>query len=145
VTDGLDGLRARGSLQDVETDDTAAARLLEDARLHLRTARTGLDAGDLAGAYQLAYDAARKSLTALLLSNGLRVRGVGAHVALIDACRGLFGDAPGIDSLDRLDRMRRTRNQAEYLGRSFDRDEVLHDLATAEAVVAFVEGVLGRR
>jgi hypothetical protein len=63
---------------------------------------------------------------------------------LIEASRALFGQAPGSDSLRRLERMRRTRNQAEYVGRSFDRDEVLHDLGTAEAVVAFVRGVLGR-
>jgi uncharacterized protein (UPF0332 family) len=144
MTDDLDALRSRGSLQNVEIDEPAIERLLEDATLHLRTACAGLEAGDLSGAYQLAYDAARKSLTALLLSRALRVRGVAAHAALIEASRALFGQTPGSDSLHRLERMRRTRNQAEYVGRSFDRDEVLHDLGTAEAVVAFAKGILGR-
>ena len=144
MTDGLEQLRSRGAIQDVEIDERAIERLLEDARLHLRTARAALEE-DLAGAYQLAYDAARKSLTSLLASRGLRARGVGAHATLVEACRILFPDAVGVDVLPRLERMRRTRNQAEYLGRDFDRAEVLHDLTTSEAVVAFVEALLPRR
>ncbi len=140
----MERLRSRGAIHDVEIDQRAIDRLLEDAKLHLRTARAALDE-DLSGAYQLAYDAARKSLTSLLLSRGLRVKGAGAHAALVEACRILFPEAAGAEVFARLERMRRTRNQAEYEGRDFDRAEVLHDVGTAEAVVAFVQALLRHR
>ncbi len=138
----LDDLRSRGLLQEVQVDHTAIDRLMIDARRHLRTAALALEGGDHAGAYQIGYDAARKALTAMLLSRGLRARGVGAHVTLLEATRSVFGNADSIGALERFDRVRRTRNEAEYFGRDFDEDEVAHDVGIATSVVALADRVL---
>jgi uncharacterized protein (UPF0332 family) len=135
VTEALDDLRARGRIQDVPRDPVAIERLLDDAHRHLATAVTALEEGDLAGAYQVAYDAARKSLTAFMLSRGVRARGLGAHAALIEATRALLADAEGVEALDPFDRMRQVRNEAEYAGHPFDRDEVQHDIVAASRIV----------
>jgi len=144
VSERLDELRALGRLQDVPADPRAVSHLLEDADRHLRTAKLALQEGDLAGSYQLAYDAARKSLTAMLLSRGLRSRGLGAHAVLIEAVRAVFVHEGGIEVLRPLDRMRRIRNDAEYTGYPFDRNEVQHDLEAAAEIVAFAADVLRR-
>ncbi len=143
MSEALEDLRERRRLQDVPVDQTAIARLIEDARRHLATAPRALDGGDLAGAYQLAYDAARKSLTALLLSRGLRPRGPGAHATLIEATRAICAGIAGVDALDPLDRMRQVRNEAEYTGHPFDRDEVQDDIVAAARIVAFAAEQLG--
>jgi uncharacterized protein (UPF0332 family) len=144
VSERLDELRALGRLQDIPADPQAISRLLEDADRHLRTAALGLEEGDLAGSYQLAYDAARKSLTAMLLSRGMRSRGLGAHATLIEAVREMFADEASIQVIRPLERMRRVRNDAEYSGHPFDHDEVEHDLEAAAAIVAFAADVLRR-
>jgi hypothetical protein len=53
-----------GELARVQADEAVALRLLADARMHLASARDVAAAGDLAGAYELAYDAFRKSAPA---------------------------------------------------------------------------------
>ncbi|MGA7362917.1 MAG: HEPN domain-containing protein [Candidatus Dormiibacterota bacterium] len=110
--------------------------MLDDARRHLVTTRLAVRESDLAGAYQLAYDAAGKACTAVLESRGLRVRGPAAHTNLIIFMQELYAGAPGAEALQQLDRMRRTRNTAEYHGYPFDPAELEDDLANAEAVVA---------
>jgi HEPN domain-containing protein len=138
----IDELRASDYLQDVRPDRRRVRRLLDDARRHLDTARVAQERGDLAGAYQLGYDAARKSLTAMLADRGLRARGEGAHAHLIDAVMEIYADTPGIEVISRLDRLRRTRNQAEYAGYWFDEAEVTRDLLLAEQIVDLAGGAL---
>jgi uncharacterized protein (UPF0332 family) len=58
-------------LQQVAADSQTAAALLASAGRHVESARRTVDA-DLEAAYALAYDAARKSATALLAHQGLR-------------------------------------------------------------------------
>ena len=129
----IDDLVASGRAQRVPPDSAAQERLLEDADLHLATAGDALKNGDLAGAYQVAYDAARKALTALLNSKGLRTKGLGAHMSTIEIASELF---PGsAKSFERLDRLRRTRNESEYSGHFFDPDEVARDIAIASSIV----------
>lgn len=139
----LEDLRRQGLLQDTAPDPAATARLLDDARRHLRTARLAVRESDLAGAYQLAYDAARKACTATLAARGLRVRGQGAHANLILIMQELYGPAPGARALEQLDRMRRTRNLAEYHGYPVDPAEVEEDLAAAGDIVAAAEKIVG--
>ena len=55
-----------GELERVEPSDDTAGRLLQDAARHLATATAALSSEDLSGAYQLAYDALRKSAASLL-------------------------------------------------------------------------------
>lgn len=138
----IEQLRRQGRLQEVPADPTAIERLMADARAHLVTASRALTDGDLAGAYQLGYDAARKALAAMLQSRGLRVRGPGAHANLFEAVREIFEDLSGIERLEPLDRIRRTRNQSEYSGHPFDHDEVAHDLSIMSDAVDLANGVL---
>jgi hypothetical protein len=104
-------LLVRGALEVVVPDAGVADRLLADAGLHLGTAATAKIAGDLAGAYQLAYDALRKSAAALLAVQGLRSTSRGGHVAVQEAVLAQFGD---IKALKAFNRMRRARNRLEY-------------------------------
>lgn len=97
-------------LQQVAADSETATALLTSAGRHVESARRTVDA-DPEAAYTLAYDAARKSATALLAHQGLRPTTSGGHIAVVDAIRAQFPGVPGLTSLDRL---RRRRNQAEY-------------------------------
>src|SRR2546430_13964397 len=106
-----DDLVRRGAVQRVAVETAGVERLLDDADRHLNTASAALQSGDLAGAFQLAYDPARKSLTALALSRGLRTRGEGAHATVIDVVEIEFAGAPGVEVVGKLDRLRRTRNR----------------------------------
>ena len=69
--DTITGLLAAGDLDRVTPDGEVARRLLEDAGRHLSTAAAAGGAGDLSGAFQLAYDAFRKSAASLLAVQGL--------------------------------------------------------------------------
>jgi HEPN domain-containing protein len=104
-------------LQRVIADSATVEALLSSAQRHVDSARLTVSQ-DPEAAYVLAYDAARKSATALLSHQGLRPTTAGSHVAVVDAMRAQFPGVPGLTSLDRL---RRRRNQAEYPDfRSYD-------------------------
>src|SRR5690242_18145677 len=59
-----------GELGQVPPDGGLARRMLADAGRHLATAAAAESTGDLSGAYQLAYDALRKSAASLLEAQG---------------------------------------------------------------------------
>src|SRR5690554_572808 len=67
----IDDLLVRQSLDRVAPSRELADAMLEQAELHLDSAKLLL-ATDAPGAFQLAYDAARKSLAAILANQGLR-------------------------------------------------------------------------
>jgi uncharacterized protein (UPF0332 family) len=134
----IEDLIRRGAVQRVPVDSRAIHRLMDDAERHLATSSVALESGDLAGAYQLAYDAARKSLTALALSRGLRTKGEGAHATLISVIQLEFSTAPGVETMHKLDSLRRTRNRAQYSGHWFDEREVVSGMDTARAIVQWV-------
>jgi len=67
---------------------------------------------DLAGGYQLAYDALRKSAAALLAVQGLRATSRGGHVAVQDAATAQFGRT--VNAFKAFGRIRRARNTFEY-------------------------------
>lgn len=97
-------------LEHVPADAETVTALLDAARRHVASARA-LVGSDNEGAYALAYDAARKSATALLAHQGLRPMSAGGHIVLVEATRAQFPDVRGLSDLDML---RRRRNQAEY-------------------------------
>jgi hypothetical protein len=105
-------LLAVGELDRVTPDDAVARRLLDDAGRHLSTAAAASTAGDLAGAYQLAYDAFRKSAASLLAVQGLRATSRGGHVAIQDAVIAQFGSSVRV--FRSFSRIRRARNSFEY-------------------------------
>lgn len=104
----IEGLLDNAEMERVVPSDELADRLMGDASAHLESARAIRDV-DPTGAYQLAYDAARKACNALLAVQGLRATTRGGHVAVQDAVREQFGPvfAP-------FARMRRRRRDSEY-------------------------------
>lgn len=129
-------------LQRVIADADTSTALLGSARRHIGSARLTVSQ-DPEAAYSLAYDAARKSATALLNHQGLRPTSAGGHLAVVDAIRAQFPGVPGLTSLDRL---RRRRNQAEYPDpSSYDpimADEADDAIKVAEDCIASSERLL---
>ena len=101
-----------GELARVPSDDALARRMLADAARHLATASAAESTQDLSGAYQLAYDALRKSAASLLEAQGLRPTSRGGHIALQDAAIAQFGST--VRALRSFSRIRRARNSFEY-------------------------------
>ncbi len=97
-------------LEHVPADDDTVAHLLASARRHIDSAAMTA-AVDPEGAFTLAYDACRKTATALLAHQGLRPTSAGGHIVVVDTINAQFPGVPGLKSIDRL---RRRRNQAEY-------------------------------
>jgi len=131
----LDDLRNRGLIAAVEPDQATATGWLYDAGRHLEAAIKIAEL-DPSGAYLLAYDAARKSVAAALLTSGHRVLGrPGSHQALAQFAESLTlqVDEP---ALKRFDRLRRNRNRSEYGSRTFGRAEVEGAIDTARAIRA---------
>ncbi len=110
--DNVTGLLEGGELEQVAPDNDLAQRLLGDAARHLTSAAAAVAGGDLSGAYQLAYDALRKSAASLLAVQGLRATSRGGHIAIQDAIAAQFGvSVPEFRSFARI---RRARNTFEY-------------------------------
>lgn len=129
-------------LETVPADADTVERLVDTARRHIASATTNA-ASDPEGALALAYDAARKTATALLAHQGLRPTSAGGHIGVVEAINAQF---PGVDGLKSIDRLRRRRNQAEYPDpRDYDpvtTDEVEDAIAAATACVAAAEKLL---
>ena len=131
----LDDLVTKGLIEAVETDTDVARQWLQDANRHLSAAEAISDL-DPSGAYVLAYDAARKSVAAALLTTGHRVRSrPGSHQALAQFAKGLAGKTKE-PALERFDRLRRNRNRSEYGFKSFGQAEVTEAIDTAKAIHA---------
>ena len=129
----LDDLLAKGLIEPVDADTAMSRQWLEDAGRHLQAAEAIANI-DPSGGYVLAYDAARKSVAAALLTTGHRVRSrPGSHQAIAQFAKELAKqtDEP---MLDRLDRLRRDRNRSEYGSKSFGQAEVREAIETAKAI-----------
>lgn len=100
----------KGDLELVEANLDGALRLFDQSGAHLRSASQIID-GDAGGSFQLSYDAARKSMTAILLIRGLRHTSQGGHLAVEQAMTAQF---PEIVDFAALRWMRPLRNQTEY-------------------------------
>jgi hypothetical protein len=96
----------------VTADLAIARRMLEDAGRHLITASQAKVAGDLSGAYQLAYDALRKSAASMLEAQGLRATSRGGHLAVQEVVIAQFGTVVRV--FRSFGRIRRARNTFEY-------------------------------
>jgi HEPN domain len=110
--DRIEELLAAGELEQVTPADSVASLLLEDAGRHLTTAASAVKTGDLTGAYQLAYDALRKSAASLLAVEGLRTTSRGGHLAIQEAVIAQFGST--VRAFRAYGRIRRARNTFEY-------------------------------
>jgi len=108
----IDALLTDRRLERVAPSGELADGLLDQAHRHLQSAARNVEA-DPTGSFELAYDAARKALAAILANQGLRSRGEGAHAVLLTAALGQLEPSMGRD-LRHFDWLRRTRNSAEY-------------------------------
>jgi len=108
----IDGLLAAGRLTRVTPNRDYADLLLTQARAHVASAQAVVDT-DPAGAFALVYDAARKALTAVLVNQGLRTGGDGAHALLLDVVLAQLD--PPLGSVFRpFAWMRPLRNHTQY-------------------------------
>jgi hypothetical protein len=131
----LGDLTAKGLIETVEPDRPMAEQWISDARRHLDAAQA-IQTMDPSGTYVLAYDAARKAVTAALLVSGHRVRnGPGSHQALAQYAKALARET-GEPALQQFDRLRRERKRYEYGSRSFGKAEVHDAIRSAEAILA---------
>lgn len=108
----VERLLTAGELELVTPDEATARRLISNATKHLGTSAAALETDDLAGAYQLAYDALRKSAAALLAVQGLRATTRGGHIAIQDSVAAQFGAS--VQAFKSYGRIRRARNDFEY-------------------------------
>jgi HEPN domain len=130
-------------LQRVTASRDHAVRMLAQARLYAASSHQ-LIATNPDGAYVLAYDAARKALTAVLENQGLRPTSRGGHVATIDAVRAQL-DPPLGTVLRPVDRMRTRRNRVEYPDANVPpvtKEEVTETLPKVDAVLDAAEKVI---
>ena len=128
----LDDLIKRGEMEEVDPDADAAAAAREEAAKHFASAKKIRDS-DPHGAYQLAFDGARKAIVAKMREEGVRVRrGEGAHVLTGRYARASIDDELG----KQFDRIRRSRNTSEYGIAHFQQADVDRAIETGEALLA---------
>ncbi len=108
----IDQLIHQGRLTRVAANRDLAESHLAQARTHLSAAATLRDL-DPAGAFTLAYDAARLALAAVLVNQGLRPRGEGAHAVLLEAAIAQL-EPPRQPEIRGFDWVRRLRNDTQY-------------------------------
>ena len=108
----IDRLLAEGRLERVLANRQLADEYLRQASAHLATSR--LAAGtDAVGEFQLAYDAARKALAAILVNQGIRPTSKGGHVVVERAAFAQLG-ASHQEIIKPFSWMRPLRNDSEY-------------------------------
>lgn len=109
----IDRLLGERRLERVTASRAMADHLLVQAGAHLSSA-SAVAQGDPEGGYALAYDAARKALSAVLENQGLRVRSMpGHHKTLYEAVLAQLHPPLG-PQLRPFDHMRQLRREAEY-------------------------------
>jgi HEPN domain-containing protein len=140
----VDELLAQGELEEVTPSEVLAARLVTEAEKHLAAADHIAEI-DEAGAYQLAYDAARKACAALLARQGLRATTRGGHVAVQDTVLAQFGGKGGMAAFRSIPRLRRKRAASEYpdIGTpTTTTEEAREAIEAAKAILAAAKGLL---
>lgn len=112
----------------------AAHGALTQAAGHLDSAQH-ISVADPTGAYALLYDAARKSLVAILQAQGLRATSKGGHYAIQEAISAQFTKPPPRDAFRPFGRLRHNRNQVEYENLSpITTEDVVADLAVVRVL-----------
>lgn len=137
-----------GALERVPVDADVCRNLVRQAGNHLRTAQAGIDAGDVEGGYQLAYDACRKLCLGLVLALGLRPVGKRHHAATFEAAAAAASSFEGRSIVDDAADLRHVRHGAEYLAEAIAlvdaQDSVAVGLELVETVGPQIERILGQ-
>lgn len=106
-------LLGRGQIEKVSANPDHALAILADSRKHLGSAQLLATTDDVAAAFVMAYDAARKALAAMLAVQGLRAKGGdGGHRVLGELMQAQLPQAKSL--LREFDWMRQKRNDTEY-------------------------------
>lgn len=132
----VDQLIQRSRLTRVAANRDLAESHLAQAGTHLAGAAM-LRELDPAGAFTLTYDAARLALAAVLVNQGLKPRGEGAHAVLLEVVIAQL-EPPRQTEIREFDWMRRLRNDTQYpdVGRpSATADDVDQAIPAARAIV----------
>ena len=108
----VDELIKQARITRVAPNKELAESYLVQARKHLEAA-TIVRELDPAGAFTLSYDAARQALAAVLVNQGLKPRGLGAHAVLLDVVIAQL-EPPREKAVREFDWMRRLRNDTKY-------------------------------
>jgi len=128
-----------GVIRRTENDDATARAELATARSHLESA-AAVAGSDPNAAFQLAYDATRKSIVAHMRAKGFRVgSGTGGHVKTGRYAAAALDDPALARHIVAFDDMRTVRNQSEYDALLLDERDALDALEHAHAIVAAVE------
>ncbi len=139
---------ATRDLERVTANMAAAGDRINDARRHVRSARTLAD-DDTPLAMAACHDAIRKVITAHMLANGLRPRGgEGAHRMVLEYARTQLGDVISDDDLEEAKEIRQDRALAEYGDfptRQLDSNHVRAAAEIAEQIVNAVAEALARQ
>jgi hypothetical protein len=131
----LASLLAGGSLERVPVDDDVVGNLLRQAGNHLRTARVGVEADDPEGAFQLAYDACRKTCLALVMATGLRPKGQAAHVITFEAAGAIAVDVGARQVVIEAADLRFVRHGAEYRAEAVTAADVTDAIAIGNQLI----------
>jgi len=108
----IETLLSEKKLEHVPANRELADEYLTQAEAHLATSELA-QGNDPVGEFQLAYDAARKAMGAILLNQGLRPTSAGGHVVVGDAVLAQL-DPPLGDVFVQFRWMRPLRNDSEY-------------------------------
>jgi HEPN domain-containing protein len=134
-------LLGRGQIEQVNANPGHAAAILVEARKHLGSARLLATTDDVAAAFVMAYDAARKSLAAMLAAQGLRAKGGdGGHRVLGELMQAQLPENKQL--LREFDWMRQKRNDTEYHEENRPTasiDDVADAIPAAERIVTLGE------
>jgi hypothetical protein len=139
----VERLLARGQLTKVHSSRELADSYLEMGRKHL-VAAEAVGEIDPGGAFVLTYDAARLGLAAILVNQGLRPRGDGAHAVLLDVTLAQL-EPPRQNEFREFSWMRRLRNDTQYP--SEDKpvatvDDLAQAIPAAESIIDRAEALL---
>lgn len=140
----VDRLMTEGRIERVAANRELAELILMQSRRHLASAGALLES-DETGAFQLAYDAARKAMAAILANQGLRAKGMGAHATLLDVVMAQLHPPLGA-TFEAFDWMRRLRNTTEYPDAEkpiAEANDVTEAIGAARRIIDAAEQMLG--
>jgi hypothetical protein len=128
-------LISEGSIERVPVDQDVVTNLLRQAGNHLRTATAGASDDDPEGAFQLAYDACRKTSLALVMAMGLRPKGQAAHVITFEAAAVIASNFGARQVVTEAAQLRYVRHGAEYRAETVSAAEVDDAIALGHELI----------
>lgn len=128
-------LLAEGAIERVPVDEEVVSNLLRQSGNHLRTATAGALADDPEGAFQLAYDACRKSCLAVVMATGLRPKGQAAHVITFEAAAVIAANFGARQIVTDAAQLRYVRHGAEYRAETVSAADVEDALAIGDELI----------